>query len=237
MNVNELGPRIIMSFFDGKLVITESTLGGIIVAVVLAIVFIWLGSRLETVPRGKQIVAEFIVEKVYSLTEGNMGKENLWFAPYVGSLFAFILVGSSLGLIGLRPLTADVNMTFGLSLCTFLTIQTMGFKTHGFKGKIKEMCSPYPFMFPLKIIEDCTLPVSLGFRLFGNILGGLIIVDMFLGLMTNLSNMICSVPFLRFLTVLPINAFFDIFEPIIQTYIFTTLTMIFLFLALPKKEE
>ncbi len=237
MNVDQLGPRIILSLFDGKIQITESTLGCIIVAIVLAIFFIWLGNRLETVPRGKQILAELIVEKVYALTEGNMGKENLGFAPYVGSLFSFILIGSSLGLIGIRPITADVNVTFALSILTFLTIQIYGFKAHGFKGKIKEMCSPYPFMFPLKIIEDCTLPVSLGFRLFGNILGGMIIVELFLELMTTLSNYITTVPFLRFMTVLPLNGFFDVFEPFIQTFIFTSLTMIFLASALPRKEE
>ncbi|MCQ2550981.1 MAG: F0F1 ATP synthase subunit A [Clostridia bacterium] len=237
MSVEELGPRVILNLCGGKLQITESTLGCIIVAFVLAIVFIYLGSGLKEVPKGKQIWAELIVEKIYGLTEENMGKENLWFAPYVGTLFSFILIGSALGLIGIRPITADVNVTFALSILTFLIIQFFGWKTHGFKGKIKEMCDPYPFMFPLKIIEDCTLPVSLGFRLYGNILGGMVIVDLWLGLMTKLSNYLTTIPFLRFATALPLNGFFDMFEPVIQTFIFTMLTMTFLAIALRKEEN
>lgn len=64
---------------------------------------IFLGSGLKTVPRGKQIAAEYIVDWIYRYTRENMGKENEKFAPYIGSLFAFILCGSLLGLLGLRP--------------------------------------------------------------------------------------------------------------------------------------
>ena len=75
INVDELGARIIFSFGDGSFYITESTLFGFIVALVLAVLGIWLGSRLEEVPRGKQIVAEFLVGWVYKFTEDNMGKK------------------------------------------------------------------------------------------------------------------------------------------------------------------
>jgi F-type H+-transporting ATPase subunit a len=133
-----------------------------------------------------------------------------------------------LGLFGLRPITADVNVTFALSILTFLLIQGSEIKKFGIIGKVKHMCEPYPFMLPLKMLEEVTLPVSLGFRLFGNILGGLIVVELWLNFMTYLSNYMSAVPFLRAVLVLPLNGFFDIFEPIIQTFIFTLLTMIFL---------
>ena len=83
-------------------------------------------------------------------------------------------------------------------------------------------------MFPLNILEDCTLPVSLALRLFGNIFGGMIVVELWMYLMEWLSAFVSSVPFMRAVFVLPLNAFFDIFEPVIQTYIFVTLTMVFL---------
>jgi F-type H+-transporting ATPase subunit a len=142
------------------------------------------------------------------------------------------LLGSALGLFGLRPITADVNVTFALSILTFLLIQGSEFRKFGIIGKFKHMCDPYPFMLPLKMLEEVTLPVSLGFRLFGNILGGLIVVDIWLNFMTYLSEYVTDVPFLRAITVLPLNGFFDIFEPIIQTFIFTMLTMIFLGLGI-----
>ena len=65
INIDELGSRIILSLADGKLLITESTLFGLILAVILAAVGIWLGSGLKTVPKGKQIVAETIVGWIY----------------------------------------------------------------------------------------------------------------------------------------------------------------------------
>ena len=152
-------------------------------------------------------------------------------------IFLYILMGSSLGLFGQRPITADVNVTFGLSILTFLLIQVSGFRILGAKGKLKHMCDPYPFMLPLNILEDCTLPVSLGFRLFGNIFGGVIVVDLWMNLMDWLSSLICNVPFFRAVLVLPLNGFFDMFEPAIQTYIFVTLTMVFLAKAIARPEN
>lgn len=228
INTDELGARMIFSLADGNLMITESTCFGIIIAVILAVLGIWLGSGLQKIPKGKQVIAEFIVGWVYKFTRENLGKENENFAPYIGTILAFIFTASSLGLFGVRPITADLNVTFAMSGLTFILIQANGIRKHGVKGKLQEMCDPYPFMFPLKIIEEVTLPVSLSLRLFGNILGGLIVVELWMHFMEFLSGLICDVPFLRAVTVLPLNAFFDVFEPAIQTYIFTMLTMIFL---------
>ena len=80
INIDELGSRIILSLADGKLLITESTLFGLILAVILAAVGIWLGSGLKTVLKGKQIVAETIVGWIYKYTRENMGEENEHFA-------------------------------------------------------------------------------------------------------------------------------------------------------------
>ena len=232
INIDELGSRIILSLADGKLLITESTIFGLILAVIFAAVGIWLGSGLKTVPKGKQIVAETIVGWIYKYTRENMGEENEHFAPYIGTIFAFIVCGSSLGLLGLRPITADLNVTFALSGLTFILIQANSIRKLGVRGRLREMCDPYPFMFPLKILEDVTLPISLSLRLFGNILGGVIVVDLWMSLMEFLSSLLTDVPFLRAITVLPLNGFFDMFEPAIQTYIFTMLTMVFLTTAM-----
>lgn len=238
INVDELGARIIIGFGDGKVFLSESTLWGFIVAAIIAVLGIWLGHGLETIPTTKrQLVAEFIVEKVYNYAKENLGRDAEIYAPYIGTIFLYILMGSSLGLFGQRPITADVNVTFALSLMTFLLIQFGGIKFLGIKGKIKHMCDPYPFMFPLNILEDCTLPVSLGFRLFGNIFGGVIVVDLWMNLMEWLSSFICNVPFLRAVLVLPLNGFFDMFEPVIQTYIFVTLTMVFLAKAIARGDS
>ena len=64
-------------------------------------------------------------------------------------------------------------------------------------GKIKEMCDPYPFMFPLKVLEEVSLPISLALRLFGNILGGMIVIELWMHLMEFLSSFLTNIPFLR----------------------------------------
>lgn len=232
INVDELGARVIFSFFDGKLLITESTICGFIIAAVLAGVGIWLGSGLKTVPKRKQVVAEFIVSWIYKLTKDNMGEKNQHFAPYVGMIFAFIICGSSTGLLGIRPVTADLNVTAALAAMTFILIQANGLRTQGIRGRLDELCDPYVVMLPIKLLEEFTLPVSLALRLFGNILGGVIVVDLWMNLMEYLSGLMTDVPFLRAVTVLPLNGFFDMFEPAIQTYIFTMLTMVFLSTAM-----
>lgn len=237
ISYEELGARIIISFGDGSIFITESTLWGIVVAVVLAVLGIWLGSGLQKIPKGKQVIAELIVGWIYKFSDQNLGKENRCYAPYIGTIFGFILLGSSLGIFGIRPITASLNVTAALAALTFLLIQTSAIRTHGLKGRLKEMCEPYPFMFPLEIIEACTLPVSLALRLFGNILGGLIVVELWMHFMEYLSSLVCDIPFLRAVTVLPINAFFDMFEPVIQTYIFTLLTMLNLYTAIKVAES
>lgn len=226
IHIEELGARIILGIGDGKLFITESTLFGMVIAGFLMILGIWLGSSLKTVPKGKQVVAEYVVGWVYKFTENNMGKKNLGYAPYVGTILGFVFCASSLGLFGIRPITADLNVAFALSLLTFFMILINSIRVHGLIGKLKEMCDPYPFMFPLKLIEEAALPVSLALRMFGNILGGYIIIELWMHLMAYLSGLITEIPFLRAVTVLPLNVIFDIAEPAIQTYIFTILTVI-----------
>ena len=232
INVDELGARIIIGFGDGSVFISESVLFGIIIAVFLSILLIWMGSNLQTIPKGKQVIAEFIVDWVYRFTENSLGKGRENFAPLVGTMFAYIGLGSALGLFGLRPITADINVAGSLGLLTFITIQSSEIRYLGVGGKLKEMCDPYPFMFPLKIIEDCTLPVTLTLRLFGNIFGGVIVVELWMHLMETISYLVTDIPFMRAVFVLPLNGFFDMFEPAIQTYIFVTLTTVFLSLGI-----
>lgn len=229
LNVEELGARIIIGFGEGHLYLTESTLWGLLLAAVLAAGGIWMGHGLKPVPETKrQLAAEYIVEKLYRYTEENLGTDGVRFAPYVGTVFAFILTGSGLGLLGLRPITADINVTFGLALMSFLLIQTSSIREQGVGGRLRHLCDPYPFMLPLHLIEEVTLPLSLAFRLFGNIFGGVVVVELWFVFMEWLSSFFSQIPVLRAVLVLPLNVFFDIFEPVVQTYIFVTLTMVFL---------
>ncbi len=225
----ELGPRIIIRFGDSGVFITETVLLGMIVALILGGLAVWAGSNLQRIPRGKQIWAEAVVEFAYNLVGGAMGRQSMMaFAPYFGTVILFILVSNMLGLFGLRPATTDVNMTFALSISTFLIMEYVGIKSMGLGGKFKHMAEPMAFLFPIKVIEHLALPVSLGFRLFGNILGGMIIMELLYSALASVTANFTDIPFLNFLLPLPANIFFDIFEPILQAYIFTMLSMVFI---------
>lgn len=228
-DLSHLGPRIIVGFGDGSIFITETVFFAIIVAAIMIALAFWSTRKMEHQPKGKQVVVEMIVEGIYRLTEGAMGKHNSHFAPYVGTLFIFLILSNSLGIWGFRPVTADLNTVFALSLTTFFLIQYNGFRSMGFIGKIKHMSSPLPFMFPLKVIEELSFPVSLGFRLFGNITGGAIVMALIFTSLESVSEALhLPIPLLQAVIPLPANLFFDVFEPILQAFIFTMLTMVFI---------
>jgi F-type H+-transporting ATPase subunit a len=230
--------------FDNGIYITETVFWGAIVAVVLIVLALWCANNLQQAPKGKQVVAELVVTTIYNLVVSTMGKRCESFAPYMGSLFLFLILGNMLGLIGFRPTTADVNMTFALAGTTFILIQYNGFRTMGFVGKLKHMAEPLPFMVPLKIIEDISFPISLGFRLFGNILGGVIIMALVFNALEYVTELILGgvpligqIPWLQAVIPLPFNLFFDVFEPILQAFIFTMLTMVFVSMAVVSHAE
>lgn len=226
LEFSELGPRIIIYFGSShKVFLTESTCLQIILAIVIGIVGIWMGSGLKKVPKGKQVFAEALVGWAYDFAANYLGKKNgEKFAPYLGSLIVWLIFANSTGLLGLRPVTADLNVTAALALMSFLIIQGAAIKQLGIKGRIDELGDPFYGIIPMSIISELVMPVTLALRLFGNIFGGMVVIELWLKLMEYLSLKFFSLPILRCITVIPLNLFFDIFEPLIQAYIFVVLT-------------
>ncbi len=231
-STEHLGPRKIIGFFDGNVFVTETVVIALIVAAIMILFALISTRKLQKEPKGLQLVAELIVSGIYGLTTKTMGEKNAKFAPYMGTLIIFLTIGSSAGLFGLRPMTADINVAFALSIVTFFILQISSIKNRGFGGHLKHYGQPYPFMYPIKIIEDVALPISLAFRLFGNITGGMIVMALaFQGLGVISETLGSGIPFLQFLIPLPLNLFFDVFEPVLQSFIFTMLTMAFVSMA------
>jgi F-type H+-transporting ATPase subunit a len=237
-----LGPRVIFRIVGGPLdgvAITETAIWAVIVAVLLIIFALRAVRKLERYPKGAQAVAELIVEYVYKFVHDTMGKRNLSFAPYIGTLFLFLLFGNALGLLGFRPVTADVNTTFAMSVLVFILIQANAIRSGGLGHYFKHFAEPYPFMIPIKVLEEFTFPISLSFRLFGNILAGVIVMELAMGGLKTLSTSVLHLPIPLFQTVLPLplNLFFDIFEPILQAFVFTMLTMAFIAKAIVARSD
>jgi F-type H+-transporting ATPase subunit a len=177
------------------------------------------GRRLQQVPGSLQNSVEVLVEGADWLVETTMGADKKWFAPYVMALGLYLVVANMTGLIGVRMPTADLNTTFALSLLTFFLAQYFSWRQKGLKGYLGRFFTPLPFLFPLNIIGELANPVSLSFRLFGNMLGGLIIMAL----------VYSFVPVI--LPVLP-HIYFDFFVGFIQAFIFVMLTMTYISLAM-----
>lgn len=235
--MDNLGPRFILEF-PGGIKLTESVVSMWIVMAVLIVFFLIFVRNLEKVPKGMQNLIEVIVDTTYNQTSLVMGPNMQGFAPYIGTLFLFLLCGNFLGLIGMRPITSDVNTTFALATITFLLIHFFSIKNKGIAGYVKHLSNPSIIMLPINILGELAFPLSLSFRLFGNITGGVIILTLVYSALGSLSSIIhLPIPLLDLLIPIPLNAFFDAFEGILQAFIFTMLTMTFISMGYEKNEE
>ena len=232
------GPEILFKIpLFGGIPITETILNMWIVMIVVTALCIWLGHGLKIRPETKrQIVAEKLVEMLYGLVEGTMGKKCLKYAPYIGALFTMSILGSLLGLVGLRPYTADLSVTLGWALVTFFMVQITSIKTGGFFGWLKGFIEPVPFMLPLNLVSEIANPISMSFRHFGNIAAGMVITSLIYGALATLSAAVLSFIPNAFLNSIPVfqagvpailSLYFDLFSSFLQAYIICMLTMVF----------
>ncbi|MFI3312476.1 MAG: FoF1 ATP synthase subunit a [Eubacteriales bacterium] len=195
---------------------------------VLALLF-----RLLMVPKmtdepGKfQNAMEMAVEGVCNFTHTSVGDLGDNLPAYLFSTFVFLLASAAVELMGVRAPTADITMTFALSLVTFILINYFGLKKKGLIGRVKSMANPSPAILPIKIVSDLAVPISLACRLFGNMLAGMIVMELLYAVLGSGAVGIPSVA----------GVYFNIAHPIIQAYIFVTLTLTFIGEATEEAHE
>ncbi|MGE5573176.1 MAG: F0F1 ATP synthase subunit A [Bacillota bacterium] len=196
------------------LVTTWAIMAALIIASSIA-VRVMLSHPAQHPPSGKRVIPELVYEAIQWLVDGTMGREHRGFIPYVGTLALFLVVANLVGLIGVTPPTADLNTTLALATITFVNIQYYSIRRKGIAAYLKGFFEPVAFLAPLNVISEIALPFSMAFRLFGNMLGGAIIMGL---LYSVLPVLVPVVP----------HMYFDIFAGIIQTFIFVMLTMTFI---------
>ncbi len=189
-----------------------------IVFALLIVLGLFASYKRKILPRPLQALGELIVSLLYDLTEDALGKELAkTYAPLICALFMFLLLSNWLGIIPhLEEPTKDLNTTFGLGIMGFFIAHCAGIKSKGFKAYIKEYFQPIFFMMPLNVIGELAKIVSISFRLFGNIMGGSIII--------------LVVSYLTYSLVLPpfLYGFFGLFVGTIQAFVFTMLTIVYI---------
>ncbi len=228
MGSMEFGPRV--AFHIGDVPISETVTVTWLIMGLLLIFSIVATRNLRKEAKGFQLVVETLVKSINNLTSQNMGAHNSYWAPYIGTIILFIGISNIIGLLGLRPPTADLNTTMCLSIMTFVLTQTFGIKSKGLGGYSKGFLEPMPFLLPLNIIGELANPISLGFRLFGNIVAGVIIMSLLysaLGAATN-AFLGMTIPILQVGIPSVLHIYFDMFSGLLQSFIFTMLTMVFI---------
>lgn len=214
---------IVFELFGKEWVIAETVVTQWIVMIILAVLFIILGSNLKLKPESKrQVVAEWIVGFFTGYVETSMGlKYKRTYGPYIGALFCFIILSCLMGLFGLKNPTSDVSVTASWGCITFILVLWTKLKTGGFKGYLHSFIEPMPFMLPFNIIGDFANPVAQSLRLFGNNVSGMVIGGL---IYFALGSFAIALPAV-------LSLYFDLFSAVIQSYIFVTLTMSYVAMA------
>ncbi len=174
---------------------------------------------LKVIPTGWQNFVESLVILVHDQCESVIGHGGAKFIPLVGTLAFFVFTGSVLGLIpGLVSPTANLNTNLALSLTVFATYNLVGIRKHGVLGYFKHFLGPVWWLswliFPIEMISHLARPVTLALRLFGNIKGEDLVIIILL--------------FLVPLFVPVLMMAFAVTTCVLQTVVFTLLTMVYL---------
>ena len=227
-----------------NLYITESQVNSLAVMIALLGLCLYLTHGIKVVPDSKrQILAEWIVEKVNDLVADNMGKRFMGFAPFVCAILGLSAFSSLSSLLGLFPPTSDMNIVAGWAILVFILITHYKLKG-GLWPYVKGFFEPVPVFMPFNVIGEFATPVSMSFRHYGNVLSGVVIATLVHYALGNLSHMILgwlpgflgNIPWLRVGIPAVLSLYFDIFSGCMQAFIFAMLTMLYIATGAPEEE-
>ena len=187
----------------------------LIMAVVILLCAIFVRNLKVTAPGKGQLLLETAVSGIYRFFEDILGEKGKRFIPYLMSVGIYIGIANLIGILGFKPPTKDINVTASLAILSIILIELSGVLAKGGRGWLKSFAEPMVVILPINILEIFIRPLSLCMRLFGNVLGSFVIME--------LLKMV--VP-----AILPavFSCYFDIFDGLIQAYVFVFLTALFI---------
>jgi F-type H+-transporting ATPase subunit a len=210
--------------------INETVIISWVVMGILIIASLILTRKLKEIPRGAQAILELGIEFLDNFSKDHFGHRAKIYGPYIGTIFLFLLAANIIPafspmaisvfsmepLFVIKPPTRDINLTAALALLSILIVLFGGLRARGLKGWARNLLNPVPMMLPFNLLEYIIRPLSLCLRLFGNILGGYVIML--------LIEHALPVP-----AVVPVflSLYFDFFDGLIQAVVFTFLTTLF----------
>ncbi|NLP37813.1 MAG: F0F1 ATP synthase subunit A [Firmicutes bacterium] len=205
-------PRLLEDLGGGILAETNISMfvASALIIVSVLIVRIFFIPKFTDVPGKVQNVLEIIVGGLESYAYGVSGVKDSYVPAYGLTVGAVIVFSGFVELLGFRAPTTDFLMNFALATIALIVINIVGVRRFGATGRLKSFFDPVPMVGPILLVTHLLIPVSLTFRLFGNILGGMIVLQL-LYAVTPL-----FVPGV-------LNSFFVLFHAGMQTYVFLTL--------------
>ncbi|MBO4608836.1 MAG: F0F1 ATP synthase subunit A [Lachnospiraceae bacterium] len=183
----------------------------IVIGIVLVLCLILTaGLKVKNISR-RQALAEWLVVKGEELVESMVGEEGHEYVPYLLTVLIFIGLSNLIGLFGFKPPTKDLNVTAALAVMSIVIVQIAAIRKKHLGGWLKGFTQPVALVTPINILELGIKPLSLCMRLFGNVLGAFVIMEL----------LKCVVP-----AVIPavFSLYFDIFDGLLQAYVFVFLT-------------
>lgn len=215
--IEELNTETVFSLFGGKLKIDEGTVVSWIIMAVFLIAGILLtrGLKVEGKLSKRQLFIEMCVDKMRTFFHNVMGPDGDRYIPWMMTVAVYIGACNMCGIFGFKSPTKELNVTVGLALTSIILVQYAGIHKKGTKGWLKSFSKPVPIVLPINLLELVIKPMSLCFRLFGNIIGAFIIMKLIESVVP------VAIP-------VALSLYFDIFDGFIQAYVFVFLTSLYI---------
>lgn len=203
-------------FSIGGIGISESVVVTWIIMAVFLLAAILLTRNLQVEHPGKrQLLLEHAVTWIQGVGEGIVGEEGKRYASYLNAVLIYLGIANLIGILGFKPPTKDMNVTAALALMSIVLIEYAGIRQKGMKSWLKSFAEPIALVAPINVLEVFIKPLSLCMRLFGNVLGAFVIMKLIEAVLP---------------VGLPVifSAYFDLFDGLIQAYVFVFLTGLFI---------
>ncbi|MBR4831628.1 MAG: F0F1 ATP synthase subunit A [Butyrivibrio sp.] len=203
-------------FGDGFFDIYKSVVVTWIVLAVLFLLILFLTRdfKVHNISKRQAAIESFVIW-IRGVTGGMLGEEGQRYQDYMAVVLIFIAASNMVGLFGFTPATMDLNVTIALSIMSIILVEAAGLRKKGLRKWLKGFTEPMPLITFMNVLELFIRPLSLCMRLFGNILGATVIME--------LIKHVAPVIFPAALSV-----YFDIFDGAIQAYVFVFLTSLYI---------
>ncbi len=166
-------------------------------------------------PSKKQLLLEWLVSRFYQMFDNMLEGPAKAYAPYLMGVCTFIGAANISGLFGLKPPTKDLNVTIILAVMSIVVVEYAGIRAKGGRGWAKTFTEPVAVITPLNVLEVVIRPFSLCMRLFGNVLGAFVIMELIKLVIPEVVPLVFSL-------------YFDLFDGFIQAYVFVFLTALYI---------